>query len=161
MKKLLLIIPVLCGCGVLSFPTLNAPKPPQTVYKYDQTFKTSPQVIRTPDGKAYVWEEKTQTVTAGYDNKQEPLSAWQRFCNWLFSWSLITIIVVLGLMAFGFTAPVLWLYNRYKTFRDSLKTVVKSIDSSKVLEVNGELKKELSTNLDTNEKKVIDDLKRE
>lgn len=64
-------------------------------------------------------------------------------------------------MAFGFTAPVLFLYKRYKTFRESLKTVVKSIDASKVLEEHSQLKSELKTNLDTNEKKVIDDLKRE
>lgn len=161
MKKLLLIIPVLCGCSLLKFPVLNAPNPPQTVYKYDQSFKTSPQVIQTPDGKAYVWEEKTQTVTAGYDNKEKPLSFWQRFTNWLAGWSLITVLVVGGCMAFGFTAPVLFLYKRYKTFRESLKTVVKSIDASKVLEEHSQLKSELKTNLDTNEKKVIDDLKRE
>lgn len=160
MKKLILLIPLLCGCGMLKFPVLNAPKPPQTVYNYEQTSKASPQIIQTPDGKAYVWEEKSQRVSAGFDSKEEPLSFWERFCNWLAGWSLITVLVVGGSLAAGFTGPAIWLYNRYITFKNTAKKIVKSIEDSKALQVNQELKSNLSANLDTNEKKVVDDLRR-
>lgn len=159
-KFITLLLPLICGCGVLKFPVLNAPKPPETIYSYEQTFDKNPTAVVVGD-KVAVVERQTQTVRVNYDNKVKPLTWWQRFCNWLFSWSLITVCVVLGCLAFGFTAPILWLYNRYLTFRKTSKQIVKSIEESKALEVNRELKVKLSGTLDTDSKKVVDDLRRE
>lgn len=150
----------LSGCGALSFPILNAPKPPETIYNYEQTFEKNPTAI-VAGKKIVVVEAQKQTVTVGYEKKEKALTFWQRFTNWLASWSLITVFFVIALLASGTTTPFIWLYDRYKTFRNTAKKLVQSIEDSKTLEVNRELKTSLSSNLDAKEKKVVDDLRRE
>ena len=159
---LLLLLFLLVGCSPVEFPTLNAPQKPQTVYEYNETFDKNPVISQeTDDGKFRVWEQQSRTVNVNFKKQEKQLTWWQRFTNWLGTWSIITALVVIGCLAFGFTAPLVWLFNRYKTFRNTLKTVVQTIDSTKSIEANPALKDGLSSSLDAKEKVVISALKQE
>ncbi len=156
---LMLAVMVLSGCGVLSFPKLNAPPAPDTTYQYNETFKKNPTAV-VAGANVVVVEAQERTVTAGYVKKEKELTFWQRFCNWLASWSLLTVVIVGGCLAFGVTGPAMWLYTRYLTFRKTTKQLVASIEESKAVEKNPELKTTLSSTLDTDAKKLIDDIRR-
>ena len=163
MKKLfvlLMLAIVLGGCSLLKFPALNAPPPPDTTYQYNETFKKNPVAVAV-DGKIVVVENQERTVNAGYVNKEKPLSFWQRFCNWLAGWSLITVVTVGGCLAFGITGPALWLYQRFLVLRKTTKQMVRAIAEAKAVETQPELKNKLSSMLDTDSKKLVDDIRRE
>jgi hypothetical protein len=162
MKPAILLVLVLglSGCSLLRFPELNAPKPPQTTYKYNETFAKNPTAVAIGD-KIVVVEAQSRTVTAGYEVVEKPLSFWQRLMNWIGGWSLITIIIVLGSMALGFTGPAVWLLARFNTFKKTTKQLVRGIAEAKAVESNPELKNKLSAMLDNDSKKLIDDIRRE
>lgn len=161
MKILVLIMMTfLSGCSLLQFPQLNAPKPPETTYQYNETFSKNPTAIAV-DGKVIVVENQSRTVTAGYAKAEKPLSFWQRFCNWLASWSLITVAIVFGCLAFGFTAPATFFINRFFTLKKTTKQMIRAIAETKAVESNPHLKSTLSSMLDTDSKKLIDDIRRE
>lgn len=162
MKKIVLLLAVamLSGCSLMRFPELNAPKPPQTTYKYNETFAKNPTAVAIGD-KIVVVEAQSRTVTAGYEVVEKPLSFWQRFCNWLGSWSLIAVILVFGSLALGFTGPALWFVARFNTFKKTTKQLVRGIAEAKAVEANPELRNKLSAMLDNDSKKLIDDIRRE
>lgn len=157
-----LLLICVSGCSPVDFPTLNAPQKPQTVYEYSETFDKNPVVSQeSDDGKFMVWEQQSRTVNVNFKKQEKQLTWWQRFTNWLGTWSIITALVVIGFLAFGFTAPLVWIFNRYRTFRNTLKTVVQTIDSTKSIDANPALKDGLSSSLDAKEKVVISALKQE
>lgn len=161
-REILLVLMVFClsGCGMLKFPTLNAPRPPDTTYQYEETFEKNPTAV-VMGNKVVVVEQQKRTVTAGFVHQEKQLSSWQKFCNWLAGWSLITIAVVGGCLAFGITGPAVFLWNRYQTFRKTTKQMVRAIHEEKAIEKNPALGNKLSAMLDKDSKKLIDDLKME
>jgi hypothetical protein len=150
----------LTGCSLLRFPVLNAPKPPETTYQYNETFSKNPTAVAVGD-KIVVVENQSRTVTAGYVHQEKQLSFWQRFCNWLASWSILTVVIVFGCLAFGITGPAVWIVARFNTFRKTAKQLVRGLAESKAVESNPTLKTTLSSMLDTDSKKLIDDIRRE
>jgi len=148
------------GCSLLKFPNLNAPKPPQTTYRYNETFSKNPIAVAI-DGKIVVVESQLRTVSAGYVHTEPKVSGWQRFCNWIGGWSIIIVVVVLGCLAFGITGPAVFLWNRYKTFKKTTTQLVRAIGQSNAVDTNPALKDKLGSMLDNNSKKVIDDIKRD
>lgn len=155
-----LIIILLSGCSLLNFPELNAPPKPETTYKYEESFEKNPTAVVAGD-KIVVVEQQIRTVKAGFVNQEKQLNFWQRFCNWLAGWSILTVAVVGGCLAFGIGGPAIWLAARFQTFRKTTKQVVRAIGEAKAVEKDPELKNKLSAMLDTDSKKLIDDLKRE
>lgn len=155
-----LLVIGLSGCSLLQFPQLNAPKPPQTTYKYNETFAKNPTAVAIGD-KIVVVEAQSRTVTAGYELVEKPLNFWQRFCNWLASWSIIAVLIVGVSLALGFTGPAVWLLARFNTFKKTTKQLVRGIAESKAVENNPELGNKLSAMLDNDSKKLIDDIRRE
>ena len=162
MKKLILLF-LVCflfqGCSLLKFPNLNAPKPPQTTYHYNETFSKNPIAVAIGD-KIVVVEQQSRTVTAGYIHTAPKVSGWQRFCNWIGGWSIIIVIIVLGCLAFGITGPAMFVWNRYRTFKKTTTQLIRAIGESKAVDSNPELKGKLGSMLDNDSKKVIDNIKR-
>ena len=157
--KTILAVSLLSGCSLLQFPQLNAPKPPETSYQYNETFEKNPTAV-VAGGKVIVVENQSRTVTAGYVHQQKELSFWQRFCNWLAGWSLITVLIVFGCLAFGITGPAMWLWSRLQMFKKTTVQIVKAIDEAKIIEKDAELKSKLSATLDNDSKRLVDDIKR-
>lgn len=160
MKKwaLLLLVFGTCGCGVLSFPQLNAPKPPDQVYKYSSTIEKEPKVVQTPDGKSIVWEAQKQTVDVNYERKDKPLSWWQRFCNWLGNWGIISILALIAALVIAPGGTMLWLWRQYMKFKKAFTQTVKAIDESKAVETTPTLKASLSSHQDNSVKALVDDI---
>ena len=162
------IVIMLSGCSsLLGFPALNAPPKPETTYQYEESFEKIPQAVVVGDKYAVV-EHQIRTVKAGFVNQEKPLNFWQRFCNWLAGWGILTVVLVGGCLAFGITGPALWLFARFQkfkqtfeTFRKTTKQMVRAIEDSKAVQANPELGNKLSSMLDTDSKKLIDDIRRE
>lgn len=148
------------GCSLLNFPQLNAPRPPDTTYQYHERFETNPTAVVAGDKIAIV-ESQLRTVDAGYVNTKKELNFWQRFCNWLASWSIITVFVVFGCLAFGVTGPAVWFMNRFRTFTKTTKQLVRGMEKAQAVEKQPELKTTLAAMLDNDSKKLIDDIRRE
>lgn len=160
MRKIALLLLVLgtAGCGALQFPTINAPKPPEQVYKYSQTIEKQPQVVQTPDGKSYVWESQKQTVDVNYEKKEKPLSWWQRFCNWLGNLGIIGILLLVGALVIAPGGTMMFLWKKYQQFRKAFTQTVKAIDDAKAVETNPALKQSLSARQDNSVKALVDDI---
>ena len=159
-QKLLLVFAVLVfsGCGVLRFPQLNAPNPPDQVYQYSSTIEKQPQIATTIDGKAVVFESQKQTVDVNYAKKEKPLSAWQKFCNWLGNFGLISILALIAALVIAPGGTMMWLWTRYSKFKKAFKQTVAAIDESNAVEKSPELKASLSAKQDNDVKALVDDI---
>lgn len=155
----LVLLVLLCGCGTLNFPVLNAPKPPQQVYKYHQTINTEPRVVSTNQkGESVVFTAQQQVVDVNYDNKEKPLSFWQRLCNWLGN---LGILGILGLIAMIIIAPVGtigWLLAEKNKIMGALKQTVQGIDKAGGTTANPALAQALSSSQDAKTKALVDDI---
>ena len=150
---------LLSGCGLLTLPTIISPKPPDTRYQYHELLENNPTAVTVGD-KVVVVQNQRREVSANYVNQEKPLNWWQRLCNKLANLSILTVLIAVGLLATGTTAPFIWLFQRYLAVKKTAKQIIKSVDEAKVLETNNELKTRLSSNLDTDAKRLVDDLKR-
>jgi len=131
MKRIILIIGILglCGCGTLNFPLLNAPKPPEQIYKYHQTISTEPRVVQTDSkGHSVVFTAETQTVDVNYDDKQKPLSWWQKVCNWLSGLSFMAIVALIVMLFVAPAGTMAWLVNEYNKFKTAFTQTVQGIE---------------------------------
>lgn len=151
----------LTGCGLIGFPQINAPKPPQTVYNYSQTFEKNPQVVQTAEGKSFVWEQQKQTVDVTYEKKEKPLSFWQRFCNWLGNLGFLGILGVIGFLIVSHTTPAAFFFFLYNKFKNAFKQTVKGIDNSGAVQPGSTLSNSLSSAQDTSTKSMVDEVKRQ
>lgn len=157
--SLFIILVVMCaGCGVLRFPSINAPKPPDQIYQYSQTIDKQPKVVQVGDGKSVVWESQKQTVDVNYARKETPLNWWQRFCNWLGNLGFLSLLAIgIGL----FVAPagtIAWLWKVKDKFKKAFKQTVAAIDEANALEKSPELKAALSAKQDSDVKALVDDV---
>lgn len=148
----------LSGCGFLNFPTLNAPKPPDQIYQYHQTIEKQPQVVQTGEGKSVVWEAQKQTFDVNYERKDKPLSWWQRFCNWLASWSIIAVVLVAAGLFFFPAGTIAFLIGVKNKFKKAFTQTVNAIDQSKAVEQHPALKSSLSSIQDSDVKAMVDDI---
>lgn len=161
MRNLMLLglVILLAGCGTLNFPTINAPKPPEQVYKYHQTINTEPRVVQTnAKGESVVFTAQQQVVDVNYDNKEKPLSFWQKLCNWLANLSILGII---GLVVFFFVAPASFLafiVNEKNKIETAFKQTVQGIDKSGVIATTPALAQALSSTQDAATKAMVDDI---
>lgn len=162
MKKLFLstaVIILLSGCSLLNFPSLNAPKAPDTVYKYHDTITTEPRVVQTDaKGNSVVFTAQTRTVDVNYDNKEKPLSWWQKLCNWLAG---LGTFAILGLVVMIFIAPVAtiaWLKSEADKFKTAFTQTVQGIDKSGVVQTTPALAQALSSTQDASVKAMVDDV---
>lgn len=161
MKKALifvLFVVGLSGCGILNFPSLNAPKPPDQVYSYHQTIENQPQIVQTADGKSFVWESQKQTIDANYERKDKPLTWWQKVCNWFAN---LGILGILGTIASIIIAPggtIAWLFAEKNKIMTALKQTVKGIDDSQVVKNSPQVAQALSASQDAKTKALIDDI---
>jgi len=148
------------GCTAFRFPNINPPKPPETIYSYEQTFEKNPVSVITGENRVVVTEQQRQAVSINYEKKEKQLSWWQRFCNWLGSLGMIAfvIIVVCLFIAPGFT--ISFLFGRYNKFKKALKQTSRGI---RELEGDEEknIKAILSKTQDTDTKKIISVIKGE
>ncbi len=160
MRNLFLVVIMalfLSGCGILNFPSLNAPKPPDQVYQYSQTIEKQPKVVQLENGKSVVWESQKQTVDVNYERKDKPLSWWQRFTNWLGNLGIIGLI---GMIVALFVAPggtMLWLWKQYMKFKKAFTQTVVAIDESNAV-AHPEVKAALSAKQDNDVKALVDDI---
>lgn len=155
---MLFIVVLFSGCSLLQFPQLNAPKPPEQIYDYHTSIEKQPQVVQVADGKSVVWESQKQTVDVGYSKKQEPLSWWQRFCNWLANWSILGIV---GLGIALFVAPaatIAWLKAEADKFKTAFTQTVKGLDKSEVVKNSPAVAAALSSAQDASTKALVDDI---
>lgn len=156
---LIILVLSLSGCGAISFPQLNAPKPPEQVYKYHQTITTEPRVVQTNDkGQSVVFTAQTQTVDVNYDRKDKPLSWWQRFCNWLGNIGMLGLVGLIVALVIAPGGTMLWLWKQYMKFKKAFTQTVDAIDESKAVQTNVNLKTALSAKQDNDVKALVDDL---
>lgn len=156
---LLLIVVFFSGCGTLKFPTLNAPNPPEQVYKYRQTINTEPRVVQTNSkGESVVFTAQQQTVDVNFDNKEKPLSWWQRFCNWLSSWSLLGVLALGLALFFAPAATIAWLWKVKDKFKKAFTQTVQAIDEANAVEKDANLKNALAKHQDASVKALVDDV---
>ncbi len=157
---LLVLSLTLSGCGLLNFPLLNAPKPPDQVYSYHQTIEKEPKVIQAADGKSYVWEGQRQEVNVNYERKDKPLSWWQRLCNWLGNLGLLGILALLAGLVLAPAGTIGLLWKQYLKWKKALTQTVWALEETKVIDNSPQVKTALATSHDTETKKLIDDIKR-
>lgn len=159
MPILILALGLSCaGCGLINFPTLNQPRPPDQVYNYRQTIDTKPTVLQTADGKAYVYTAQTQSIDAGYERKDKPLNFWQRICNWFANLGIIGIVITLVGLFFAPAATIAFLVRAKNRFQKALTQTVKAIDESGAVQEHAGLKEALSSKQDSDVKALIDDV---
>lgn len=158
-QKLFLVLAVLIlsGCGIIRFPQLNAPNPPDQVYNYSSTIEKQPQIATTIDGKAVVFESQKQTVDVNYTKKDKPLSAWQKFCNWLGNFGIVSILALIAALVIAPGGTMMWLWGRYSKFKKAFQQTAAAIDESKAIEKSPELKAALSGRQDNDVKALVDD----
>lgn len=161
MKRLMLLglVVLLSGCGTISFPSLNAPKPPDTVYNYHQQISTEPRVVSTNEkGQSVVFTAQTQSVDVGYTKVEKPLTFWQRLCNWLAG---LSILGILALVVFFFIAPTTvigWLLSEKNKIQTAFKQTVQGIDKSGAISTTPALATALSSTQDAATKAMVDDI---
>ena len=155
--SLIFIALLLSGCGALNFPILNSPKPPDQIYKYNQTIEKQPKMVQTPDGKVYIWEDQKQTVDVNYERKDKPLSWWQKFTNWLGNLGMIGFIALIIALFVAPGGTILWLWNQYMRFKKAFTQTVAAIDASNATQ-HPEVKAALSAKQDNDVKALVDDV---
>ena len=175
MKKIMLLISIsflLSGCGVLNFPTLFKQKAPDTLYKVNERRSITPKIMCLNfKGEKVCGEVAYETkheISTNYENKDKPLSAWQKFCNWLFNLSLGTLLFSgIALATFG-ASPFIFLIRKLrkvkeesKRVKDALKETVIGIKNSNLIDSTPELHSALSSAQSPITKTIIDDLRRE
>lgn len=159
MKTIVLIaLLFLAGCSWMSPFSGNTQRTEQNYSKSqsDESYQ-APAFV---EGHTVILNNRIRKSEINKVHKEHPLNAWQRFCRWLGNLSILTILVVGGGLAAGTTAPAVFLVKRFWAFKKGLLTVVKTIDEHKVIEKDPELKTALSKAMDSDTKKLIDDLKR-
>lgn len=161
MEKLIFLglMVLLTGCGTLNFPVLNAPKPPDQVYKYHQTISTEPRVVTTNEkGQSVVFTAQTQAVDVNYDNKEKPLSWWQKLCNWLAGLGTLAILALIAMLFIAPAATIGWLIAEKTKFVTAFTQTVKGIDKAGGVAAVPALATALASTQDASVKALVDDI---
>ncbi len=161
MKRILLLglVLLLSGCGTISFPSMNSPKAPDQVYKYRQTINTEPRIVQTNEkGRSVVFTAQSQTIDVGYEKTEKPLSAWQKFCNWLSGLGLLGMVALVLCLFFFPGATIGFLWKKYNNVKTAFKQTVKGIDDSGAVKDSPALAAALSSAQDAKTKALVDDI---
>lgn len=163
MKKFVFALPVLMfltGCGPL-FPALNLPKPPDIKYNIHETTSQKPIVGQTATGEVITFQNATEHVyDVNVERHDVPLTMWQKFCNWLSGFGILAILALVAGMVLAPGGTILFLYNKYSSWKKALTQTVAAIEETKVVDNSAPVKAALASNQDNDTKKLIDDIKR-
>lgn len=154
----LVLIFSLAGCSLLS-PFSGSTKSAQTDYSKSYSDE-SYQAPANVNGRTVILNNHIRKSEVNKTNKTQPLNVWQKFCRWLGNLSIIMVLVIVGGLFAGTSAPLLWFIGRFKVISTALKQVVTGIEKTKAVEANPELKTALSSVMDTKSKMVVDDIRR-
>ncbi len=148
------------GCGSI-LPSVITPKPPDINYNIRETSSSQPQIIKTPNGDAYIYPAVQKTYEIGLERKDHPVTLWQRFTNWLGSFSILAILGLIAGVVLAPGATGMFLVNKYFAVKKALKQTVAGIEEAKAQEkLSEDVKTALAINMDASSKKIVDDLKR-
>ncbi len=159
-KKILIIIfsVLFAGCLTIPFPRLNAPKPPDTIYDYEDVMKTTPTAIVIGD-KTYVLENKERTIRVAYQKKEKKLTFIQKIGNWFSSLSLIAFILVIAGLFLAPGTTIGLLLSLLKKWKNAAQQTIRAIKESNAVENNSELKNALSSKQSDETKKIVNNVK--
>ena len=160
MKKFIIFaicLALLSGCSWLS-PFAGNTKSAQRDYS-KMTSDESYQAPAFVNGRTVVLNNRIKKTEVNRTNKEIPLNVWQKFCRWLGNLSVLIVLVVVGGLFAGTTAPLMFLWSRYQTFRKALTQTVSAIEKSKAVDKDPELKNALSSGHDASTKTLISSIK--
>ena len=157
--SLIIILFLFYGCSLIPFPKINSPKPPDTIYDYEETTLSSPQAIIT-DGKAYVVENKERKLIVNYSQKEKKLSFLEKIGNWISSLSLIAFILIIAGLFLAPSATIAFLLGLLKKWKNAFKETARAIQESKAIETNPELKNALKDKQSESTKAIVDKIQR-
>ncbi len=159
MKKLIIIcaIMVVCsGCSFLS-PFSGNSKGKQS--EYSKTFSDEKyQTAAVVHGKTVILNNHIRKNELNKKNQDQQLNAWQRFCRWLANLSILTVLVVVGGLFAGTSAPLVFLFNAYKKFKKAFVQTVKGLEQSGEVKPGSNLATTLSKVQDSDVKALVDDV---
>lgn len=159
MKKglLLLVMAVaLGGCSWLH-PFSGNVKAAVTDYSKSNS-EIKLQEVGEINGKAVILNSSKKTSDVNRKVEEKQLNGWQKFTRWLGNLSILTVLVCVGGLLAGTTAPVMFLYKAYLRFKKGFVQTVHAIDEAKAVENNPVLKAALSSKQDSDVKALVDDI---
>lgn len=165
MKKtvlLFLITFLLSGCASMpSFPVLNEPERPKTLYKWSETETRTPVAVGKDEaGNIQVLDKIERTVNANLDTTPGKLTLGQKIGKFFAGLSFWGIIFVIVSLAFFGGAPIMWVARKFFKARAALKATVAAIENMNSDEKE-KLKAHLAATQDTKDKAYIAKLKAE
>lgn len=156
---LILMLLFFPGCGTIAFPHLNAPKPPDTVYDYEDTMKVTPKAIAAK-GELYLLAETERTISVGYQKKEKKLTLMEKVGNWFSSLSFIAFILVIAGLFLAPGATIGFLLSLLKKWRSAATQTFRAIKESNATQTSPELKNALASKQSDETKKIVDKIKR-
>ncbi len=159
---IIFVLGLLClqGCGTL-LPAIHTPNPPSISYNIHETTSQKPVIGTTAKGEVVTFQNSNEHVyDIGFTKEEKPLTIWQKFCNWLSGFSILSIILLVGGLFLFPTATGTFIFQRYSAAKKALTQVVTAIDDAKAVQANTTLKEKLSSTMDNDSKKIVDDILR-
>lgn len=143
------------GGGLFASASRNA----ETSFNQSKSEEKYQNVIEV-SGKPIILQNYKKTSDINRVRQEKELNPWQKFCRWIANLSILAVVVSVGGLFMGTTAPIVWIWTRYQKFRKALSQTVQAIEKSNAVNKDTDLKAALSTTHDNDTKMLIDDIRR-
>lgn len=110
------------------------------------------------NGKVVILNNHKKTFELNRKSEEKTLNVWQKFCRWLGNLSILVVLVVIGGLLAGTSAPIVFLFNAYKRFKKGFVQTVQALDASGEVKPGSNLAVSLSKIQDSDVKALVDDI---